>query len=50
MTLLQQCLYKAEQDLGSAKHLLGGNFYGTATTKISIKRYGTNKFIWRCLQ
>jgi HEPN domain-containing protein len=30
MTLLEQWLYKAEQDLGSAKHLLNGGFYGTA--------------------
>lgn len=30
MTLLEQWLYKAEEDLGSAKYLLTGNFYGTA--------------------
>jgi HEPN domain-containing protein len=30
MTLLEQWLYKAEEDLGSAKLLLSGNFYGTA--------------------
>jgi HEPN domain-containing protein len=30
MTLLEQWLYKAEEDLGSAQHLLNGNFYGTA--------------------
>ena len=30
MTLLEQWLYKAEQDLGSAQHLLAGQFYGTA--------------------
>ena len=30
MTLLEQWLYKAEEDLGSAKLLLDGNFYGTA--------------------
>ncbi len=30
MTLLEQWLYKAEEDLGSAQHLLDGNFYGTA--------------------
>ena len=30
MTLLEQWLYKAEEDLGSAKYLLGGHFYGTA--------------------
>ena len=30
MTLLEQWLYKAEEDLGSAKFLLGGNFHGTA--------------------
>ena len=30
MTLLEQWLYKADEDLGSAKYLLNGNFYGTA--------------------
>jgi HEPN domain-containing protein len=30
MTLLEQWLYKAEEDLGSAKLLLDGKFYGTA--------------------
>ncbi len=30
MTLLEQWLYKADEDLGSAKYLLTGNFYGTA--------------------
>jgi HEPN domain-containing protein len=30
MTLLQQWLFKAEEDLGSAKLLLLGNFYSTA--------------------
>jgi HEPN domain-containing protein len=30
MTLLEQWLYKAEEDLGSAQHLLSGNFYSTA--------------------
>ena len=30
MTLLEQWLYKAEEDLGSAIYLLKGNFYGTA--------------------
>ena len=30
MTLLEQWLYKAEEDLGSAKLLLSGQFYGTA--------------------
>ena len=30
MTLLEQWLYKAEEDLGSAQYLLGGNFYSTA--------------------
>ena len=30
MTLLEQWLYKAGEDLGSAKYLLKGNFYGTA--------------------
>jgi HEPN domain-containing protein len=30
MTLLEQWLYKAEEDLGSAQHLLNGRFYGTA--------------------
>ncbi len=30
MTLLQQWLSKAEEDLGSAKLLLLGSFYGTA--------------------
>jgi HEPN domain-containing protein len=30
MTLLEQWLFKAEQDLGSAQLLLDGRFYGTA--------------------
>ena len=30
MTLLEQWFYKAEEDLGSAKLLLSGHFYGTA--------------------
>ena len=30
MTLLEQWLLKAEEDLGSARILLGSNFYGTA--------------------
>jgi HEPN domain-containing protein len=30
MTLLEQWLFKAEQDLGSAQLLLDGKFYGTA--------------------
>jgi HEPN domain-containing protein len=30
MTLLEQWLYKAEEDLNSAEYLLNGNFYGTA--------------------
>lgn len=30
MTLLEQWLYKAEEDLGSAYLLLSGNFHGTA--------------------
>ena len=30
MTLLEQWLLKAEEDLGSAKHLLNGQYYGTA--------------------
>ncbi len=30
MTLLEQWLHKAKEDLGSAKHLLSGQFYGTA--------------------
>jgi HEPN domain-containing protein len=30
MTLLEQWLFKAEEDLGSAQHLLDGKFYGTA--------------------
>ena len=30
MTLLEQWFHKAEEDLGSAKLLLSGSFYGTA--------------------
>ena len=30
MTLLEQWLYKAEEDLGSAKYLLKSKYYGTS--------------------